>query len=318
MSQDKAAEELQAAEAVLAETFERDGTELSAAEYRRQQFANADHLGLLYAMWENETQRARDQRYRDMVSAELPAAYQGEESPAQRWLHRTLRSAELAGLDPRQVLHDAIGSGSLAGSRDVAKVVDARVRARIGAAVPQPSRPWTEQVPEVADPRERQFLADLAAAMDERPPRLGEHDAETAAPWAVAAFGPVPEHPADRLAWQAKAATVHAYRETFSLSDQHDLIGPEPSTAESPAKRAMWHDALRALGPVDGLDLRAKTDGQLLLMRATHDRLTAWSPRYVADTLGLVRRLAEDANLDATRSDAEARVAQARGDARRG
>ena len=77
----------------------------------------------------------------------------------------------------------------------------------------------------------------------------------------------------------------------------------------------MWHDGIRALGPVDGLDLRGKTDGQLLLMRATHDRLTAWAPRYVGESLGSVRRLAESAGLDVTRSDAEAEVAEARGDA---
>ena len=81
---------------MLAETFERDGAELSATEYRRQQFANADHLGVLLAMWEGEAWQARDQRYRDMVMAELPTGYDGELSPAQRWLYRSLHSAESA------------------------------------------------------------------------------------------------------------------------------------------------------------------------------------------------------------------------------
>jgi hypothetical protein len=39
------------ASAVLADVIARDGTELSATEYQRRQLANADHLGLLDAMW---------------------------------------------------------------------------------------------------------------------------------------------------------------------------------------------------------------------------------------------------------------------------
>ena len=314
LSQRKDAEQLAAAQAVLADTFERDGAELSAIEYQQREMANADHLGILLAMWEGETWQARDQRYEEMVTAELPPGYDGELSPARRWLYRALHSAELAGLDPQQVLRDAIASGDLAGSRDVAKVLHARIRNQAGPAVPLPSRPWAEQVPDTADPEMRAFLEDLAAAADERITRLGEHDAEAETPWAVAALGPVPEDPLDRLAWQQKASAVHAYREAYGLDDPDDLVGPEPTAAESPRKRAMWHDALRALGPVDGLDLRGRTDGQLWLLRRSYETETSWAPQHVAETLGLVRRLAEDASLAATRSEAEAEVAGARGD----
>ena len=314
LSRRKDAELLEAAQAVLADTFERDGAELSAIEYQRQQISNADHLGILLAMWEGESWQARDQQYEDMVTAELPSGYDGELSPARRWLYRALHSAQLAGLNPQQVLGDAIASGDLAGSRDVAKVVTTRIRQRIGPAVPLPSRPWAEQVPETADPGMRAFLEDLAAAADERITRLGEHDAEAETPWAVAALGPVPEDPLDRLAWQQKASAVHAYREAYGHDDPDDLIGPEPTAAESPRKRAMWHDALRALGPVDGLDLRGRTDGQLWLLRRSYETETAWAPRYVAETLGLVRRSVKDASLSATRSEAEASLAEARGD----
>jgi hypothetical protein len=314
LSQRKDAEQLESAQAVLADTFERDGAELSAIEYQRQQMSNADHLGILLAMWQGESWQARDQRYREMVRVELPVGYDGELSPAQRWLYRTLHSAELAGLDPQQIVRDAIASGDLAGSRDVAKVVDARIRNRIGPAVPLPSRPWAERVPETARPEIRAFLEELGQAADERIARLGEHDAEAQPPWAVAAFGPVPGDPLDRLAWQEKASAVHAYQEAYGHDDPDDLIGPEPTAAESPSKRAMWHDALRALGPVDGLDLRDRTDGQLELLRRSYETETAWAPKYVAETLGLVRRSAEDASLSATRSEAEAGLAEAQGD----
>jgi conjugative relaxase-like TrwC/TraI family protein len=314
LSQARAAEQLAAAQAVLADTFERDGAELSAIEYQRRELANADHLGILLAMWEGESWQARDRRYEGMVMAELPVGYDGELSPARRWLYRTLHSAELAGLDPQLVLRDAIASGDLAGSRDVAKVLHARIRKQVGPAVPLPSRPWAEQVPKSASGEVRAFLEDVGQAADERIARLGEHYAESAEPWAVAAFGPVPDHPADRLEWEAKASAVGAYREAYSHDDPDELIGPEPTAAESPRKRAMWHDALRALGPIDGLDLRGRTDGQLWLLRRSYETETAWAPRYVAETLGLVRRSAEDASLSVTRSEAEADAAGTRGD----
>ena len=42
----------------------------------------------------------------------------------------------------------------------------------------------------------------LARAMDERKDGIGEHAAELAPPWAVAALGPLPEDPRDRLDWR--------------------------------------------------------------------------------------------------------------------
>jgi conjugative relaxase-like TrwC/TraI family protein len=41
--------------AVLADVLERDGAELSASETRRRNLANADHLGILHAIWTAET-----------------------------------------------------------------------------------------------------------------------------------------------------------------------------------------------------------------------------------------------------------------------
>ena len=38
----------------------------------------------------------------------------------------------------------------LAGSRDIAAVIDARIRHRLGVLVPLPARPWSQQVPALA------------------------------------------------------------------------------------------------------------------------------------------------------------------------
>jgi hypothetical protein len=133
--------------AVLARVLARDGQQLSASQTRQQALANADHLAVLHAIWTAETASARDQRYRDLLLAHLPPGHQREPSHQARWLWRTLRSAELAGLDAGDVLAAAIGERDLAGARDPAAVIDARIRYRIGAVVPVQEDRWSAQVP---------------------------------------------------------------------------------------------------------------------------------------------------------------------------
>ena len=89
---------------MLADVLGRDGAELSATQTRRRALANADHLGILHAIWTAETTGARNDRYRDLVLAALPPGHRQDLSPRDRWLFRTLRAAELAGLDPAPVI----------------------------------------------------------------------------------------------------------------------------------------------------------------------------------------------------------------------
>jgi len=306
-------ERQEAALGVLADVVERDGAELSALEYQQQRLRDADHLGMLNVMWQDQVWAARDGRYAAIVAAALPEGYRAD-SPQARWLHRTLRAAELAGMDPQDVLDKAVSAGSLAGSRDVASVIDARLRRDIGGAVPLPAPSWSQQVPPIADPARQQFVQDLAQAMDARRERIGEFAAAVALPWATGALGPVPDDPGERLDWQQRAAAVGAYRETYGYDHPSDAIGPEPAAGESPDKRAAWHDAIRALGPVPGTDLRGHSDGSLWLMRDTYEAESAWLPKYVAPALGLVRQSGADAAMEAVRGDAEAEAAVKRGD----
>ena len=314
LSQRKAAEQLEAAQAVLADTFERDGAELSAIEYRQREMANADHLGILLAMWEGETWQARDQRYREMVAAELPAGYDGELSPARRWLYRSLHSAELAGLDPQQVLRDAIASGDLAGSRDVAKVLHARIRSqRARRSRCRPGR-GPSRYPRPPSPETRAFLQDLGrGGRADRPARRARRRRGTLG---GGGLRPGAEDPLDRLAWQQKASAVA--RLPGGVRPRRPGRPDRPGADRSRVPAQAGHVARRAA--------RART------------RSTAWTCAaapmancgscaaptrrrppgrrgIVAETLGMVRRLAEDASLDATRSEAEANVAEARGDA---
>jgi hypothetical protein len=104
---------------VLAGVLDRDGQQLSATETRQQALSDADHLAVLHAIWAAETAPARLQRYRDLLAAALPPEHRRGTSHQARWLWRTLRGAELAGLDAGQVLADAIAERDLAGARDV-------------------------------------------------------------------------------------------------------------------------------------------------------------------------------------------------------
>ncbi len=121
-----------------------------------------------------------------------------------------------------------------------------------------------------------------------------------------------PIDPLDRLEWQRRAADIGAYRELYSYDHPTEPIGPEP-TGDSPEKRAAWHAAFAALGPVEGVDLRGLPDGSLLHMRGTYAAETAWAPRHVGRELQRIRTSADDASLAAIRARAEERVARERG-----
>ena len=260
---------------MLADVLSRDGAELSATETRRRNLANADHLAVLHAIWTAETRDARHDRYRELVTAALPPGHRGELSHRARWLYRTLHAAELAGLDPADVIRTAIASRDLAGSRDIAAVLDARIRPRIDPLLPQPQGPWTSRVPQLPDPDRQAYLAEIAAMMDDRTRRLGQHTAQTAPP------GPSPRSarypptqppaatgntrpPASPRTARCTATTIPTTRSAPNPATKHRTSGP-PGTRHSPP-------SARPAGP----DVRAMPDGRLWLLRDTYaaaDRL---------------------------------------------
>jgi hypothetical protein len=91
-----------------------------------------------------------------------------------------MRAAELAGLDAGGVLAAAIGERDLAGARDLAAVLDARLRYRIGSLVPAAASSWSAHVPAIADSERRAFAVQITALMDARKDRIGEHAADHA------------------------------------------------------------------------------------------------------------------------------------------
>ena len=301
--------ELREPVAMLADVLSRDGAELSATETRRRNLASADHLAALHAIWTAETRATRHDRYRDLITAALPPGHRQPLSHQARWLFRTLHAAELAGLDPADVIATAITSRDLAGSRDIAAVLDARIGPRIDPLLHQSQGRWTSRIPSLPDSDRRTYLAQIAAMMDDRTRRLGQHAAQTAPSWAVSALGPVPAGSAARRQWEDQAASIAAYRETYGYDHPDDPIGPEPAH-QAPDQRAAWHQAFAALNPAAQPDVRTMSDGQLWLERDTYAAQTAWAPPYAGKELRLSRLGALDAALGVIRADAETAAAR--------
>jgi conjugative relaxase-like TrwC/TraI family protein len=298
---------------VLAEVLGRDGEQGSATQTRLQALADADHLALLHAIWTDQTAPAREHRYRHLLTAALPPGHRYEPGHRDKWLWRTLHAAELAGLDARQLLADSAGERDLTGARDIAAVIDSRIRRRTGNPAPVAVPSWSAQLPAIADPDHREYMRQVAALMDARTERIGQHAAAHSLSWAVSALGAVPADPAGRPDWQRRAASIGAYRELSGYGHPADPIGPEPSTA-APELRAAWHQALTALGPAEGPDIRGMTDGLLIRMRDTYPVETAWAPPWTGDALRQARAAARHAHLTALRVTAEADAARRRGE----
>ena len=298
---------------MLADILSRDGAELSASAIRQRNLANADHLATLHVIWTAETTAARHDRYRELVTAALPPGHRQPLSHQARWLFRTLYAAELAGLDPVEVIGSAIATRDLSGARDIAAVIDARTRPRVYPLLPQRQGAWAGRVPRLPDPGRQAYLAEIAAMMDDRTRRLGQHAARTSPAWAVTTLGPVPAGPAARRAWEHKAASIAGYREMYGHDHPDDPIGPEP-VREAPDKRAAWHEAFAALGPAGQPGARAMPDGRLWLLRDAYAAETSWAPRHAGKELRLSRLGAFDVGLGAIRADAEAAAARKAGD----
>ncbi len=295
--------------AVLADVLARDGSELSASETWNRNLSNADHLGTLNVIWTAETRDAQNDRYRALLLSALPPQYRPGLSHQAKWLFRTLRTAELASLDPGEVARSAIESRDLTGARDIASVVDARIRHRIYPLLPQPQRSWSERVPVLADPERQAYLTEIAAMMDDRKQRLGQFAAEHTPPWAVTALGPVPGQSVARHEWKQKASSIAAYREMYGYDHPDDPIGPEPAS-DSPDMRTAWHEAFRALEPADGPDVRGMPDGRLWLIRDAYTAETQWAPRHVGKELRLLRLGAQNAEQEQIRAEVEAEAAR--------
>jgi hypothetical protein len=168
-------------------------------------------------------------------------------------------------------------------------------------------------VPQLAEPDRQQFVTELAAAMDARRIRIGEHAAETSPAWAVNAIGPVPDDPLERLEWTERASAIGAYRELYGIESDADPIGPEP--VNSPEAGSAWMAAYSAQLHQDPTGLDRLPDSSLYLRRAQYEAETRWAPPYAGRELRQVRMAELEMTARQVRHTAEARAAERRGDA---
>jgi hypothetical protein len=283
----------------------RDDAELSATETKEQALSNADHLGVLHAIWINQCRTEAYNRYAQAVRdhAEPTDAEQILKDTDRLW--RTVRSAELAGLDGAHVIRAAITGRPFTGARSHSAVLDTRIRTMAGELPPRMEDSWTARLPRLADPELGRYMAEVAAAMDDRQRRIGEHVAQERPLWATQALGQVPADPHQRAAWEAKAGQLGACREMFSWDHPGEAIGPEPAPT-FPEAHAEWHAAFAIMARVEGIDVRGLSDGQLLARRRSYQAETSWAPKHVAEELRATHKQEQFSKVEATRHTYEA------------
>ena len=299
--------------AILAPVIRRDDAQMSATETGEQALSDADHLAVLHAIWQDQCRAEAAARYSRAVQQSASPGDADAILKDTDALWRTVRSAEVAGLDGEQVLRTAITGRPFTGARSLSAVLDARIRREHGGRPPAEAASWSERVPRVPDPEVSGYLAEVAAAMDARQQRIGEHAAEQQPTWAVRALGDVPAQPSGRAEWAKRAGRLAAYREITGYDDPWEAIGPEPAPT-SPEARALWHRAFGVLGRVSGVDVRRLTDGQLLASRRAYETETSWAPGYVAEELRAATRQEQLSRIENTRHSHEAAAAGRRGE----
>ncbi|MFB9745477.1 MobF family relaxase [Pseudonocardia sulfidoxydans] len=221
-------------------------------------------------------------------------------------LTRVLRSAELAGADARQILHDAIADRSLHGVRNATNVIYARITDT--HRFDPDTTTWAERVPRVDDPDWQAYLDRLASAADERAAQLSDEVLAEPPAWAVREFGEPPADASDREEWKVDVGAVAAYREMRGYEGDADSLGPAPTPGQVEAFAAYRH-AWRALGrPEIDRDEVEMSDGQLRMRVRAAEREAAWGPRYVANELAGTHQTAEAQRHKATLLAAEANL----------
>ena len=299
--------------AILARVIRRDGTVLSATETREQSLSDADHLGVLHAIWTDQCRNEAHARYAAAVREHAAPADAEAILADTDALWRTIRAAEQAGLDGGQVIKSAIAGRPFTGARSHAAVLDARIRDSTAHLPPAEHGSCAARLPRFDDPDLARYMGEVAAAMDDRQRRIGEHAAREAPLWATQALGPVPAGPDRRAKWESKAGMLGAYREITGWDHPGEAIGPEPSRG-NPEARAQWHAAFPAMARVEGIDVRHLRDGQLLARRRAYEAETSWAPKHVAEELRAARRQEQYSQVETTRHTYEALAAARCGD----
>ncbi len=224
-------------------------------------------------------------------------------------LNRILRRAELAGHDPRQVLHDAVTEHSLADARQLTNVIHTRITTNRALSLDPVGDSYSDWTPQADNPDDQRLLTVLATTADNRAHQLGAQVVEEQPIWATDAFGRLPDDPEQQRAWRERAGIVAAHRELTDHDDPTNAIGPPPKPGQLEAYasyRASW----RALGRPDAdSDEMRMSDGQLRIRIRAWEREQTWAPPRVVNELAGTTQAATRHRQTATLRAAEAHAA---------
>jgi conjugative relaxase-like TrwC/TraI family protein len=317
-----------AARAVLADVLaggqDRAATEMSAT-----------------ALIEQEQERAASmQRHVDRLSEEAAAAIAGRTGrqldelaaegaldvrhradlaadPAFGGLERLLRSVEVAGHDPAQVLDDAVRAGTLAGARSPAGVLHSRVTTALDGRLAPQLTSYADLIPAGLPEQQQARLQELADAADERRRDLGARTADQAPQWAIEALGSVPDDPMARADWEQRAGWAAAHRELAGHVDEADPLGAAPPAGLA-ENHASWRAAHDALGLSEyGAEEAEMSDGRLRNWIRAFEREQTWAPEWVGDELAEAEHAVQRHQTDATVWAARAGAAEDPAEAQR-
>ncbi|WP_226353758.1 AAA family ATPase [Pseudonocardia sp. ICBG601] len=221
--------------------------------------------------------------------------------PAFDGLERLLRTAELAGHDPAEVLDQAVRAGrNLDDVRSPASVLHHRISTALTGQLTPDLTSYADLIPAAVPADRRERLEQLAAAADDRRRDLGAQIADQAPQWAVEALGAVPDDPIDRAEWEHAAGWAGAHREHTGHEAADDALGAAPPAGLA-EQHAGWRTAHRALGlPDEGADEAVMSDGQLRCWVRAYEREQNWAPPWVGDELADARRQEQRHRADAT------------------
>ena len=261
--------------AVLADCMDREESDESASEYRQRALASVDHLAVVYARWADLADKADRERYQQLANDAVPQRHREDDfGPEATWLWRTMRAAEMTGLD----------TGELVRQRSAPRHWPTPA-AWPPCLTPARERSWTRwsRCPRhrgrtgrasSMTPRWRSMKPGFGRRWTPGPTASANTPCKARPPGRSARLGRCPMTPVDRLDWQNRATKIATYRELYGSGDDPQVIGPEP-TGNGPEMRAAWHDAFAASARTDCVDVRTLPDSSLMHM---HDTYRALAP----------------------------------------
>ncbi len=240
---------------VLARVLTNAGEETSAHETLRRAQHEAESWASLQAEYETLAQAAQRDRWNALLGQSGLTVQQLEDvsaSDAQGPLVAAFRRAEARGVDIGAALPHLVTARPIAEVDDVASVLHQRIerftqaagRRRVGSTnliaglVPRGLN--------VTDPDLARALEGRDRALQSRAWNLAQEAVTSRAPW-LHHLGEPPANPSARNQWLQAVCTVAAYRERWSIGDDHRPLGPENTivSREQAGQRELARSALR-------------------------------------------------------------------------